>query len=59
MRPTFQNALFWIDGKRTISEIAALVKKDLGKVNTSYLLKMMELYKEQGLLEFEVIDAKE
>ncbi|MBD3191703.1 MAG: DUF4910 domain-containing protein [Candidatus Heimdallarchaeota archaeon] len=51
MKATLQSAFFWINGKRTISEIADLVKNDLGKINVPYLVKGFRLYEKHGLLE--------
>lgn len=52
MRPTLSSALFWLDGKLTLAEIAELVEHDLGKVSIPYLVKYLEFYKEYGLIEF-------
>ncbi len=52
MSPTFSSALFWIDGKRTLAEIAQLVKNDMGKVNIPYLIKYLEIYKKYNLIEY-------
>ncbi|MCK5183526.1 MAG: hypothetical protein KAQ95_04405, partial [Candidatus Heimdallarchaeota archaeon] len=52
MRPTLSSALFWLDGKLTLAEIAKLVEHDVGKVSIPYLVKYLEFYKEYGLIEF-------
>ena len=52
MYPVISSALFWIDGKRTIAEVAKLVENDLGKTSIPYILKMLEFYKEHGIVEF-------
>ncbi|NPE09967.1 MAG: hypothetical protein GNW80_16935, partial [Asgard group archaeon] len=52
MSPTLSSALFWLDGKLTLAEIAKLVEHDVGKVSIPYLVKYLEFYKEYGLIEF-------
>ncbi len=52
MYPVISSALFWIDGKRTIAEVAKLVENDIGKTSISYILKMLEFYKVHGIVEF-------
>ncbi len=51
MRPIMESAAFWIDGDRTVAEISNLVKYDIGKTNIEYLMKMMEYYEKNGILE--------
>jgi aminopeptidase YwaD len=53
MRVVLMSALFWIDGKRTISEIAELVKNDLGKTSVAYLVKMFKFYEKHKLLKLD------
>ena len=52
MAPTLSSALFWMDGKRTLAEIAELVKNDLGKVSIPYLIKFLDFYKKYSLIEY-------
>ncbi|NHJ33629.1 MAG: M28 family peptidase, partial [Asgard group archaeon] len=52
MNPTLSSALFWLDGKRTLAEIADLVENDLGKVSIPYLVKYMDHYKKYGLIDY-------
>lgn len=51
MKATLASAFFWVNGKRTIAEIAELVKNDLGKINIPYIVKGFRLYEKHGLLE--------
>jgi len=50
LRAVATSSFFWIDGKRTISEIAELVKNDLGKTSIAYLIKLYKFYEKHKLL---------
>jgi hypothetical protein len=52
MTPTISSALFFLDGKRTLAEIAELVKNDVGKVSIPYLVKYLDHYKKYGLIDY-------
>ncbi|NHJ49550.1 MAG: DUF4910 domain-containing protein [Asgard group archaeon] len=51
MRPTLTSAMFWVDGKRTIAEIAELVEAEHGFVSIPYLVEMMQYYEKYGSFE--------
>ncbi len=53
LRAVISSSLFWIDGKRTISEIAALVNNDLGKTSIAYLVKTFQFYEKHKLLKID------
>ncbi|MBK5114210.1 MAG: DUF4910 domain-containing protein [Candidatus Heimdallarchaeota archaeon] len=52
MSPTLSSALFWLDGYRTLAEIAKLVEHDVGKVSIPYLVKFLDIYKKYGLIDY-------
>ncbi|MHA1441084.1 MAG: hypothetical protein ACTSPK_04355, partial [Candidatus Heimdallarchaeota archaeon] len=53
LRAVINSSLFWIDGKRTISEIATLVNNDLGKTSIAYLVKTFQFYEKHKLLKID------
>lgn len=55
MRSVLTSGLFWIDGKRTIGEIAELVNCDIGKTSVQYLYKMLKFYNKHGVVELELL----
>lgn len=50
MMSTVKAAIFWIDGKRTIAEIAEKVKQQRGKVSIPLLVKIMKQYEKEGII---------
>jgi hypothetical protein len=52
MSPTLSSALFWLDGNRTLAEIAKLVEHDVGKVSIPYLVKILEIYIKYGIIDY-------
>ncbi|MHA1462639.1 MAG: DUF4910 domain-containing protein [Candidatus Heimdallarchaeota archaeon] len=55
MRPVLTSGVFWIDGKRTLGEIAELVNCDIGKTSIQYLYKMLKFYEKHGVVELELV----
>jgi hypothetical protein len=58
MKHTFQSALFWIDDKRSIGEIANLIQNEHKKSSVEFLIKMLKKYEEFGLLKLEKKDKE-
>ena len=50
MMQTVKTAIFWIDGKRTIAEIAEKVKQQRGEVSIPLLVKIMKQYEKEGII---------
>lgn len=55
MRSVLTSGVFWIDGKRTLGEIAELINCDIGKTSVQYLYKMLKFYEKYGLVELELL----
>ncbi len=56
IRSVLTSGLFWIDGKRTIGEIAEQVNCDIGKTSVQYLYKILKFYEKHGVVELEALD---
>lgn len=50
MRPVISAAVYWIDGIRTIGDIALLIETLYGKMDVSLLIKLIRIYKKEGLI---------
>ncbi len=50
MMQTVKTAIFWIDGRRTIAEIAEKVKQQRGEVSIPLLVKIMKQYEKEGII---------
>ena len=52
MRSVMGSAFYWIDGKRTIEEVAKLAEFDIGISSIPYLVKILRFLEKQNLIEF-------
>ena len=50
MHSVLSSAFYWIDGKRTIGEIAKLIEYDIGKTSISYLVKILRFLEKHQLV---------
>ncbi|NHJ39088.1 MAG: DUF4910 domain-containing protein [Asgard group archaeon] len=55
LAPVFSEAIFWINGKRTIKEIAELVENLTGKMSIPLLIKLMKIYEKENLIKLKKI----
>ncbi|MHA1629071.1 hypothetical protein DRO91_02700 [Candidatus Heimdallarchaeota archaeon] len=55
---TIDAAIFWINGKRTFSEICALVEAELGKVDEKFLFKILSFYEKHRLIKLKKKEKK-
>ncbi|NHK30854.1 MAG: DUF4910 domain-containing protein [Asgard group archaeon] len=50
LRPIISDVVYWINGKRSIAEIAQLLETLYGKMDISLLIKQIRIYEKQGLI---------